>query len=301
MNRKFDVTMVTQSDYLQPKEVDGYVGNVLLEDKLVRSALEKVGLKVDRTSWDDTRDWSSTRIILFRAIWDYFHRWDEFSKWLDSVEDTSTGINPFSLIKWNAHKFYLDFLSQAGVKIPPTIFLERSDNRSLKDSLVNVDWEEVVLKPAVSGAGRHTYRFAKKDTDQFEGIFRDLITNEDVLLQEFQPSIQDRGEAALMFIDGQYTHAVLKRAKKGDFRVQDDFGGSVEDYNPTKEEVQLARRIISLCPEPAIYGRVDLFWDQEGEILLGELEVIEPEMWFRNYPKAADLLAEAVAKRVQNA
>jgi glutathione synthase/RimK-type ligase-like ATP-grasp enzyme len=300
-DRPIDVTMVTQADYLEPEIVDGYVANVLLEDKLVRAALEKEGLNVDRTSWDDKRDWTTSHIILIRAIWDYFHRWNEFSQWLERTQDKVISINPFKLIRWNAHKFYLKELSRSGVRIPPTLFIKSGVGQSLEGHLKAVDWKDVVLKPAISGAGRHTYKFSKDSASEFEGIFSQLLAEEDVLLQEFQPSIQERGEAALMFIDGQFTHAVLKRAKRGDFRVQDDFGGTVEEYVPTREEVELARKIIALCPEPALYGRVDLFWNTAGDVLLGELEVIEPEMWFRYHPSAADLLAKAVAKRVKHA
>ena len=100
----------------------------------------------------------------------------------------------------------------------------------------------------------------------------------------------------MMIINGTFTHAVLKIAKKGDFRVQDDFGGSVHEYNPTKTEIAFAENAVKACHELPIYARVDIFTDNKGDIALADLELIEPELWFRNYPEAADLLASAIKK-----
>ena len=95
-------------------------------------------------------------------------------------------------------------------------------------------------------------------------------------------------------IDGKYTHAVRKIAKKGDFRVQDDHGGKVEKYNANKNEIQFAIKCLENCPEAPLYARVDIIYDNNGQISLGELELIEPELWFRNNPKSAKLLASKI-------
>ena len=105
-----------------------------------------------------------------------------------------------------------------------------------------------------------------------------------MLFQEFQHQIQSKGEMSLMMIDGKFTHAVLKKAKPGDFRVQDEFGGTVVDYAPNKEEIAFAEKAIAACPKETIYGRVDIFYDNENRLSLGELELIEPELWFENIP-----------------
>jgi hypothetical protein len=71
----FDITLLTEIRYLQPKPDDWYVENIMLEDRLLRAALEKRGLRVHRTRWDDpAMDWSTTRFALFRTTWDYFDR-----------------------------------------------------------------------------------------------------------------------------------------------------------------------------------------------------------------------------------
>jgi len=80
----FDITILTESQFVDPVTLSPFVKNVLKEDELVRTALEKRGLKVYRTHWDDERmNWSDTRHILFRSTWDYFNRFAEFDPWLN--------------------------------------------------------------------------------------------------------------------------------------------------------------------------------------------------------------------------
>ena len=101
-----------------------------------------------------------------------------------------------------------------------------------------------------------------------------------------------------MIFDGKFSHAILKKAKEGDFRVQDDFGGTVHDYSPSKEEVEFALKVIKACKSAPLYGRVDIVWDQEKNIYLSELEIIEPELWIRNHPKSAESIAEAISNKL---
>jgi len=113
-----------------------------------------------------------------------------------------------------------------------------------------------------------------------------------MLIQPFQETIMSLGEASLMVFNGKYTHAILKKAKAGDYRVQDDFGGTVYDYTPTPEEIAFAENVFNACDPMPAYGRADIIWDTEGTILLGELEIIEPELWVRNQPASAEDFAE---------
>lgn len=297
---KYDVTILTDHRYVAPEVINAYSNNVLTEDKLVQEALEKKGLTVFRTNWDNPDfDWSSTRFILFRTTWDYFDRYDEFSTWLKQVEKVTQLINPSELIEWNIDKHYLQDLQMKGIHIPPTIFIETKDSRSLSEILNETNWKEIILKPVISGAARHTYRFKKNETQDFENIFIELIQNESMIVQEFQEQIISKGEVAMMVFGGKYSHAVLKKAKSGDFRVQDDFGGTLHDYIPTADEIRMAEQCVKSCPVEPVYARVDILWDNQDNPALGELELIEPELWFRRDPDASDKLATAIREFIQ--
>jgi glutathione synthase/RimK-type ligase-like ATP-grasp enzyme len=295
-----DITLLTDARYVNPSTIDWYVQNILEEDRLVTEALQKRGLSVTRTNWDNTDyDWTKTRFAVFRATWDYFDRFQEFSRWLTSVNNKTNLINPLSLVKWNMDKHYLRDLKNRGINVPPTLFIEPGEIRSLAEIVKSTGWNDCILKPAVSGAARHTYKLNAFNVKDHETIFRKLIDEESMLIQEFQHQITTKGEVALMVFGGKFSHAVLKKAKAGDFRVQDDFGGTVHEYLPSPQEIEFAEHTVSTCSPFPVYARVDLIWDNQNNLSVSELELIEPELWFRKHLPAAEAFAEAILKKIE--
>jgi len=295
-NKKiFDVVILTDKRYVNPVKTDWYINQVLLEDKIVKTALEKKGLKVCKKDWADIDfDWTTTEYAIFRSTWDYFERFEEFFSWLNQTKNKTKFINSTEVINWNIDKHYLQDLEKKGINIAPTIFIKKGENRTLKELFQQTNWPEIVLKPAISGAALNTYRINAKNQSMFEAIFKKLITNESILFQQFLNNIIKKGEISLILIGGKFTHAIRKIAKKGDFRVQDDHGGKTEEYKATKKEILFAQNCLKAIPYKPIYARVDIVYDNKNKLSLGELELIEPELWFRNYPKAANLLAKEI-------
>ncbi|TVZ59945.1 hypothetical protein NA63_2488 [Flavobacteriaceae bacterium MAR_2010_105] len=299
MEKLYDLVILTDKRYLKDSKTNAYKHNVYYEDDLVKQALDSLGIKTLRLAWDDPNfDWSTTKAVLFRTTWDYFDRFEEFSNWLTQVSKLTRLINSENLIRWNIDKHYLQDLKTNGVNIAETYFIEKKDTRSLKDIHHHLGWMETVLKPCVSGAARHTYKLNEKTIGAHEHIHRELIEKEAMMLQPFQFNIVSLGEISMMVFNGQFTHAILKKAKAGDFRVQDDFGGSVHPYSPSKAEIEFSEHAVKACPELPIYARVDIFTANNGEIALFELELIEPELWFRNHPEAASVLAKAIKEQL---
>jgi glutathione synthase/RimK-type ligase-like ATP-grasp enzyme len=294
----FDVVILTDHRYVNPEEVDWYIKQVLDEDRLLQTALENKGLKVCKKDWADKNfDWKTTKYAIFRTTWDYFERFDEFFIWLKNTKNKTTFINSSEIINWNIDKHYLQDLAKNNINIAPTLFVEKGDKISLQQLFEETNWNEAVIKPSISGTARHTYRITASNCSEVEAVFQKLLENECMLFQQFLNNIITEGEISLILIGGKYTHAVKKTAKKGDFRVQDDHGGSVEKYKPTKEEILFAKNCLRASPFSPIYARVDLVNDNNNQASLSELELIEPELWFRNYPKAAELFAEEVVLR----
>ena len=293
----YDIVILTDNRYVNPTKTDWYIDQVLLEDQLLFDALANKGLTVCKKNWADKNfDWTSTKYAIFRTTWDYFERFDEFFIWLEVTKKKTTFINSAKIINWNIDKHYLRNLAKNQVNIAPTIFVKKGERITLCELFEKVKWKEAVLKPAISGAARHTYRIHTNNNSDFENIFQKLIENESMLFQEFLNNIITKGEISLIIIGGKYTHAVKKIAKKGDFRVQDDHGGRVEKYTPTKEEIMFAESCLIASPFKPIYARVDIVYDNDNKPSLSELELIEPELWFRNYPLAAEYLAEEIFK-----
>ncbi len=293
----YDVVILTDERYVDPEETNTYVNNVLLEDGLVGEALQNRGYQVHRTNWDNPEfDWSTTRAVLFRTTWDYFERFEEFWEWIESIEGKTQLINSYDILKWNSDKHYLQDLEKARIRTIPTRFIEPGETRSLMQLIQEAQWDnqEVILKPAIAAGAHHTYRLNKENVHELEDTFTELIKKESMLLQPFQRNILTKGEISFMVFGGKYSHAILKKAKSGDFRVQDDFGGTVHDYTPTEDEIEFAEYVASKCAELPVYARVDVIWDNDNKLAVSELELIEPELWFRNSPNAAKLMAQSV-------
>lgn len=293
---KFDVTLLTSSKYLTAEPGDEFIENILEEDRLLSSALEKRGLRVTRTYWDNPEfNWSETKYVLFRTPWDYFNRYDEFEPWLKNAGKVTRFINPIEIIYWNIDKHYMLDLEKAGINIPPTVFIEPGDKRSLKEITAGLTWDELILKPAISGGAWHTYRLNRSNIAEHEEVFAELIKDKSMLLQEYQKTILTEGEVSYMVIGGKFTHAILKKGKQDDFRVQESFGGTIHEYTPSEEEIEFAQNVVRVSKPGIIYARVDVMRDNNGKLTLGELEVFEPALWLRKYPPAADLLALKIA------
>ncbi|MFT5684769.1 MAG: glutathione synthase/RimK-type ligase-like ATP-grasp enzyme [Myxococcota bacterium] len=293
----FDCVVLTDRRYAAPTTIDAYIQNVLDEDGAVVSALSAAGLSVTRLAWDDPdMDWSQTRSVLFRTTWDYFERWPEFSAWLDTVRPQTRLINPDALITWNLDKRYLIALAEQGISVVPTRYIHRGDDATLSARMTAEGWSEVVVKPAISGGGRDTFRVPVPVSGADEARYRALLSAEDMLLQPFLPSILTAGEVSLIVIDGEVTHAVRKVAAEGEFRVQDDHGGRVLPHDPLPDEIAVAEAAIAACSPSPVYARVDLVRLADGTPAIMELELVEPELFFRFAPHAATRLAEAVAR-----
>lgn len=289
------IALLTESRYIDPKPSEAYKKEVLREDELLAAALEKYNYSSVRVNWADPHyDWSSVECVIFRSTWDYFYRFEEFQKWLQRIEGQVKTVNPLSQIKWNMDKHYLQDLAGRGVRIVPTRYVEAGEQTTLKTVFAEGSYSRAIIKPAVSGTARHTYLIDSENVDTHEELFQTLIEKECMLVQPFLKTIAERGEVSFVVFDGKFSHAVLKKAKAGDFRVQSDFGGTVEQYQASKQEVEFAEYVVAVCEVRPIYARVDVAWNDQGEMSLVELELIEPDMWLRQNEGSAERYATAI-------
>ena len=297
--KPIDVVILTEDRYVHPDPDDWYQAQIAREDGLVAEALQAQGLSVARRSWaDPTMDWRACGSLLCRTTWDYFDRFAEFSRWLDAVSAQTRLFNDAGLIRWNVDKHYLADLAARGVAIAPTCFVERGEAMTLASIMAAQGWDEIVFKPAVSGAARLTCRVDRASLAGHEPVFARCVAQEAMLVQRFEPAILADGELSLIVIDGRCTHAIRKTARAGDFRVQDDHGGTVHSHAPSADERAFAEAAVAACPSLPLYARVDFVRDGGGFRLMA-LEMIEPELFFRFDPPAAETLAAVLAKKLR--
>lgn len=298
--KPIDVLILTEDRYVELDDKDWYQAQIAREEDLVASALRALGLRVARCSWaDPDMDWARCGCVLFRSTWDYFDRFVEFSPWLDAVSARTRLFNDASLIRWNVDKHYLADLAARGVAIVPTRYVERGEAGTLAAIMGAEGWDEVVFKPAVSGAARLTFRVSTATVAEHEPVFARCVAQEAMMVQAFEPAIIDDGELSLIVIDGRATHAIRKTARAGDFRVQDDHGGTVHPHGPDAAECAFAEAAVAACPSLPMYARVDFVRSGPGVFRLMELELVEPELFFRFHPPAATALALALAEKLR--
>ena len=258
------------------------------ESHLVKAFLAE-NIPVRPVVWNSHQIWSDFSAVVIRNPWDYFEHQNLFFQTLEEINKQTKLYNPYSLIKWNFNKNYLFDLKQKGGKLPPTIKINSQDQ--LLQAIADSHSEEMVIKPVVSAGAYLTYRFNKNNVP---AEVKNLpVDKYEFMLQPFLKDIQTGGEYSFIFLGGQYSHAIVKRPKSGDFRVQSEYGGSVEAYSPSEKELELTEFIHSLLPEKPYYARIDLA-RYEGELVIMEVELLEPELFFRIRPDSAAQLVKSI-------
>jgi len=269
------------------------------DDRPLVAELGRLGIAASPEVWDDPRTkWTSFDLLVLRSTWDYHLRPAEFRAWITARESEGSALwNPAPLLLWNAHKFYLRELESRGVPIAPTRFLAAGSAADLARILDEEGWDRAVVKPAVSATAHRTDLVARGDAGGAAALAA-LLSDGDVLVQKYLPEIETKGEWSFVYIDGAYSHAVRKRPSRGDFRVQTEFGGTVEPGPAPPSLVGDAGRVIAAIDSPWLYARVDGV-ESEGTLRLMELELIEPSLFLSSAVQATRRLASAIARIAQ--
>lgn len=273
--------------------------NLFEDDLLLARALEDLGISAIPAVWSDAAiDWTSFAALVIRTPWDYFERAAEFRAWLDArIASGVLMCNAAEILDWNYDKRYLQDLEAAGVPLVPTICIRRGEQADVGALARARGWNEIVVKPTISGGAYRTYRFLVADAAAYAKEIDDTLADRGVLVQPFLSEILNDGELSLLFFDGVYSHAVCKRAKPGDYRVQFQFGGTTKSVEVERGLVEQARACIRAAPSLPVYARVDGVV-KEGSFLLMELEVFEPLMFLASHPEAPGRFARAVQGRL---
>ena len=267
-------------------------------ERLVLPHLASAGVDVRFVDWrDPTLDIARFDLVVLRTCWDYHLRIAEFLNWLQRTARAVPVLNMLETVLWNYSKFYLQELEAQGIEIPPTVFVA-AESLSAADRERILSWQKIVVKPAVSATAHNTrltesgsFFQGNEPAQKMQGLY---------LVQQFIPEVVTNGEISFIYIDGSYSHAVLKRAATGEFRVQKDFGGSATPLQPPAELRQQADEIAAAVSHvrDSLYCRIDTV-ERDGRLLLMELELIEPELFLGLANGAAGAFAAAILKKLR--
>jgi hypothetical protein len=266
-------------------------------DQLAVKALEMHGFAVQAAVWDDKNiDWTQYRAVVIRSCWDYHQRVEEFMGWLERLERLAIPLwNPVEIVRWNMDKTYLRDLQERGIEVLPSVWLPQFAKPNLVEFMKERGWQRVVAKPVISAAADHTHVIAVDKVSEQQAKIDIVLQRGGLILQEYAQEIENQGEWSFMFYGGQYSHAVLKRPTAGDFRVQPHLGGTHVVASPEHALIDQARAALSAADSQLLYARVDAI-ERRGRLLLMELELIEPYLFFPEHPLAPERFAQALLK-----
>jgi hypothetical protein len=269
------------------------------DDQLLIPALAEAGVRAEPAVWSRSGvDWSAFDALVIRSPWDYFERLEEFRRWLDArIASGITMCNAGETIVWNFDKRYLREMAEAGIATVPTIFVAQGASDDIAGLARARGWDDIVVKPTVAGGAYRTYRFRVADYARYAEDIATTLQDRGVLVQPFLPVIETAGEFSLLFFDGTFSHAVCKRPKPGDYRVQFTWGGTFDRVEVAPALVEQAQACIAKAPGRPVYARVDGVVSEERFVLM-ELEVFEPFLFLAIAPEAPARLARAIRSRL---
>jgi hypothetical protein len=263
------------------------------DDRIAAAVLAERHIRVEWPPWDDLSvDWARYRLVLPRSTWDYHRRCEEFLRWAERVDRTTELLNPLALIRWNAHKSYLAELEKAGVGVVPTELVRGDEPEGLESVLRRRGWKRVVVKPAIGADNDRLWIGNDEKGPEGERHLQELLHIGDALVQPYLPRAVELGERSLVFFAGEYSHACAYRA------VSLERPRQVRPFDPPFEAIGAARRIVERYAPDALYARLDYLPAEGDRWLLGELELIEPELLFRGTEVGSRRFADAIEARM---
>ncbi|WP_026942826.1 ATP-grasp domain-containing protein [Hellea balneolensis] len=260
------------------------------------------GMELDLIRWRDAAEQAGDYdAMLPLLVWDYFEGNEAaFTAEMAKAEAKTKLFNTFKTLSWNSNKSYLDELEHEGAPVISTITVDRVTETGVARAFEELATDTLVIKPQVGGGAWRQVLYKKGDP--FPS--KDDLPPEGAMIQAFLPSVTEEGEYSFLYFGGKFSHGLIKRPKKGDYRIQSLYGGTEETYEPSTQERNSARAVLNALDFTPLYARVDLLRGLDGKLKLIELEMIEPYLYLGHAQgeggenKGAQKLAESLAKRL---
>lgn len=254
--------------------------------------LEQAGIAVEPRPWTEAGDLRAFDLVMPLVAWGYHFDPPRWLELLDRLEHEGVRtLNPVSLLRWNSDKRYLAELGRSGVAVIPTRMVDALDEAALMAAREDFG-DTLVIKPPISAAADGTHKLTASDP------LPDTARGRPMMVQPFLAAIAAEGEYSIMIFGGNFSHAIVKRPKPGDYRVQPHLGGSEAPCAPPPGAIELAKAALAAAPAEAAYARVDMVRDSAGKLAIIELELIEPALWLQHAPDQGAAFGAAVRSAI---
>ena len=249
------------------------------------------GMMLEDVDWaDGAIDWSRFDAVIIGTTWDYWDQPDLFLSTLEKIEGQTRLFNAASTVRWNSDKRYLKELAAKGARTIPTLWIDQVGANAFEAAFKRLQSDDLVFKRQIGAGADGQYRLSPSDP------LPDMP--HPMMVQPFLRQIQEEGEYSFIFIDGAFSHTLLKQAKAGDYRIQSSYGGWETKVAPPEADLADAKAILDLMEETPFYARVDMIRDSDERLLLMELELIEPYLYPKEGPELGPLMAKALKARL---
>ncbi len=268
----------------------------VVDDDLAVAPLRALNVRVQRCSWhDQSIDWGAFDLVVVRSTWDYHQHCADFFAALQRIDQSGTHLlNPLSVLRWNSRKTYLRDLREQGIEVVPTSFGDALDEAAVDQLVATYGAGNWIIKPDIGASAGGIVRIDGAPDEALRQALLRQFAETGYLAQAFVDAVTATGEYSVFFFDGVFSHCILKSPKDGDFRVQEEHGGHIRAVAMPDAVASAARRVYDVLPARCLYVRVDLVANAAGRFEVMEVELIEPSLYLRTHPDAADNFARAV-------
>lgn len=268
-------------------------------DNLIVNPLEEMGWICDQVPWDTNKliDWDQYDSVIIRSTWNYQENFLKFINVLKEINSSSADLqNPIDIVEWNLNKQYLKDFENKNIKIVPSQWFNNFIPKEIIQSFLNFNSKKIIIKPCISANADYTYILEEKTAlSKLNTLKKDFIDKE-FIIQPFIQDIKNEGEYSLIFFGNTLSHVLLKTPKVGDFRVQEEHGGTLKSIiNPEQALIRFGKNVINKLPRACLYSRVDIVRNK-NEFLLMEVELIEPSLYFNMDSKSPKKFVEVFNK-----
>ncbi len=228
--------------------------------------------------------------------WDYTDAKDEFLARLEDLETAGVTVcNPVEVIRWNSDKLYLKDLGERGAVTIPTLWPESAGPAEVAAAFDHFGADRVVVKRRVGAGAVGQDSFLRGNPPP-----ADWRLDQPAMIQPFLSAIQHEGEHSFIFIDGQFSHGLIKRAAAGDYRIQSLYGGVEVAVDPAPADRAAAEAVMAMLPfeQPPLYARIDMVRLDDGRLAVIEAETIEPYLYPLQGPEFGTRMAAAMLRRL---
>lgn len=275
-------------------------GDFVTDYELGIAPLEARGWAVDLVPWRDPAvDWNRWDAVYICTPWDYLDDPDLFMRVLEAIDASSaTLVNDIALVRWTLQKTYLADIEARGADIVPSTWHDHIDAEEIESFFARHDTGRVVIKPLIGANAADTFVLERPVERTQCAELMTLYRDRRFFVQPYLQAIETDGEYSVFYLGGKFSHAIRKTPQRGDFRVQEEHGASIDAVEPPDGLIETSARVVALVEPEPVYARADFVRDNDRYLLM-ELELIEPSLYLRMDDAAPERFADAFDAHVR--